>query len=192
MPRILAFAGSARTDSLNKKALAVAVDGARNAGAEVTVIDLRDYPIPLYDGDLEEASGMPANAQTIKDCFLGHEGLLIATPEYNSSFTPLLKNMLDWVSRPQGDEPPLAAFTGKTAALVSASPGQYGGIRSVEAMRTLLGNIRVTVIPEQATVPRAAEAFQPDGSLSDPAIEKSLRAVGKALAAAMTKSPQPA
>ena len=121
--RILAFAGSARRDSLNKKLLQVAVAGARAAGAEVTVLDLRDLPLPLYDGDLEAAEGLPANARALKQQLRAHAGLLLACPEYNSSVTPLLKNAIDWASRAEPGEAPLACFEGKVAGLVSASPG---------------------------------------------------------------------
>src|SRR5919198_2770214 len=98
-PKILAFAGSTRTESFNKKLVRVAVAGARAAGAEVTLIDLRDFPMPLYDGDLEAKEGLPANARKVKDLFLAHQGLLLSCPEYNSSITGVLKNTIDWVSR---------------------------------------------------------------------------------------------
>src|SRR5262249_29719722 len=104
-PRILAFAGSTRRDSFNKKLAGIAADGARAAGAEVTFIDLRDYPLPLYDGDLEAEKGLPEQAQRLKKLFLDHDGLLISSPEYNSSISGVLKNTIDWVSRPVPGEP---------------------------------------------------------------------------------------
>src|SRR5260221_646228 len=108
-PKILAFAGSLRKDSYNKKLIKIAAEGARAAGAEVTVIDLKEFPLPVYDGDLETAEGLPANAKKLKEMFLKHQGLLIASPEYNSSIPGGLKNMIDWVSRTETkDEPPLA------------------------------------------------------------------------------------
>src|SRR6202051_3583545 len=106
-PRILAFAGSLRKDSYNKKLVQIAAQAARGAGADVTYIDLRDYPLPIFDEDLEKASGMPANGQKLKTLFIEHDGLLIAAPEYNSSITAVLKNTIDWVSRPAPGEAPL-------------------------------------------------------------------------------------
>ncbi len=103
-PRVLAFAGSARVDSYNSKLVKVAAEGVRGAGAEVTLIDLRDFPLPLFDQDLEAAGGLPDNARELKEIMLKHDGLLIAAPEYNSSITPLLKNTIDWVSRPSDGE----------------------------------------------------------------------------------------
>ena len=129
-PRILAFAGSARTASINKKLAAAAAGYAREAGAEVTVADLRDFAMPLYDGDLEEAEGMPDGARQFKQLLVEHDGLLIASPEYNSSLSPLLKNVIDWASRSESDEePPLAAFRGKAAGIMATSPGKLGGLR---------------------------------------------------------------
>ena len=128
-PRILAFAGSARTDSYNHRLLLVAAEGAQAAGADVTVLNLKTYPLPLFDEDLEREDGTPENATQLKQLFLDHDGLLIASPEYNSSITPLLKNVIDWVSRSAEGEAPLAAYRGKVAALMAASPGGLGGLR---------------------------------------------------------------
>src|SRR5262249_20872213 len=141
--------------------------GARTAGAEVTVLDLRDLPLPLYDGDLESRDGLPDNARRLKELMLAHQGLLIAAPEYNSSITAVLKNAIDWASRPAPGEAALACFTGKAAALMSASPGGLGGLRGLVHVRAILSNINVLVIPDQVAVPRAFEAFQPDGTLKD-------------------------
>src|SRR5437660_769473 len=138
--KILAFAGSAKKDSYNKKLVAIAVEGARAAGAEVTLIDLKDYPLPIMDEDLEK-EGTPANATKLKELFKAHDALLIASPEYNSSITPLLKNTIDWVSRPAPGEKPLAAYTGKVALLIAASPGGFGGLRGLVTVRSILGNI---------------------------------------------------
>lgn len=166
-PRILAFAGSTRTASFNKRLIKVAAAGARDAGAEVTEIDLRDFPMPLYDGDLEAASGLPEHAQRLKALFLSHDGLLISAPEYNSSTSGVLKNAIDWVSRSAPGEAPLACFVGKTAVLMSASPGGLGGLRSLLHLRALLSNIHVLVLPDQLAVSKAHEAFAEDGSLKD-------------------------
>ena len=166
-PRILAFAGSTRAESFNKKLVRIAADAARAAGAEVTLIDLRDFPMPLFDGDAEAAQGLPEKASELKALFLAHDGLLISAPEYNSSITAVLKNTIDWVSRPVPNQPPLAAFTGKTAALMSASPGALGGLRGLVHVRAILGNIGVLVLPDQIAVSRAADAFDADGRLKD-------------------------
>jgi NAD(P)H-dependent FMN reductase len=123
IPRILALAGSLRKDSFNKKLVPIAAHGARKAGAEVTILDLKDFPLPLFDKDLEAEQGMPKNGQKLKHFFIEHDGLLIASPEYNSSITGVLKNAIDWVSRPAPGEPPLVAFRRKVACLMSASPG---------------------------------------------------------------------
>jgi NAD(P)H-dependent FMN reductase len=177
-PKILAFAGSARSASFNKKLLAVVVGGARAAGAEVTVVDFRDLPLPLYDADLEAQSGFPANVVEFKRLMSAHQGLLIAAPEYNSSITPLLKNAIDWASRPAPGEATFAAFPGKVAGLVSASPGAFGGMRSLITVRAILGNNQVLVIPEQASVGKAHEAFGPDGRLIDPKQQANVERVG--------------
>jgi len=167
-PRILAFAGSLRSASLNRKLLAVAVAGARAAGAEVTPVDLRDFALPLYDGDLEAAQGIPPAARKLKDLFIAYHGLLVACPEYNTSVTAVLKNTLDWISRQDGAESGLVPFEGKVAGLFSASPGPFGAVRSLEAVRGILMSLGCVVIPRRVAVPRAHEAFAEDGSMKDP------------------------
>lgn len=187
-PRILAFGGSLRRDSFNQKLATVAAAGAREAGAEVTLIALRDFPLPVFDQDLEDAEGMPPAAKALKQLFREHDGLLIAAPEYNSSLTAALKNALDWVSRAEtNDEPPLAAFTGKTAALCAASPGALGGLRGLVHVRAILGNIGVTVLPDQVAVSKAHEAFAADGTLSDAKQAARVKNLGAQLARHLTK-----
>ena len=186
-PKILAFAGSTRTDSFNKKLVRIAVSGARQAGAEVTHINLRDYTLPLYDGDIEQRDGLPANARTLKDLFLAHQGLLIAAPEYNSSISAVLKNAIDWVSRPVPGEPPLGCFIDKVAALMSASTGALGGLRGLVTVRSILGNIRVIVLPDQVAVAKAHEAFNPDGSLKDPKQQAAVENLGRNLAQVLAR-----
>ena len=166
-PRVLAFAGSARAESFNKKLVKVAGEGARAAGADVTVLDLRDLPLPLFDEDLEAAEGVPENALKIKEIMLAHQGLLIASPEYNSSITPLLKNTIDWVSRSSNGEKALAAYEGKVAAIMSASPGGLGGLRGLVHLRSILSNIGVLVIPDQVAVGEAHSAFDQDGVVDE-------------------------
>ena len=186
-PRILAFAGSTRSGSFNRKLIQVAVAGARAAGAKVTCLDLRDLPLPLFDGDLEEQQGLPENARKLKDLFLAHEGLLISAPEYNSSITGVLKNTIDWVSRPCPGESPLECFDGKVACLMSASPGALGGLRALVHVRMILQNIKVLVLPDQVSVPKADEAFNPDGSLKDPKRQAAIEGLGARLAQTVAK-----
>lgn len=186
-PKILAFAGSTRTESYNKKLIKIAASGASAQGADVTVIDLRDFSLPLFDEDLEKREGEPENAKKLKKLFLANNGLLIASPEYNSSITGVLKNTIDWVSRSQTGEKPLACFVGKIAGLVSASPGALGGLRGLVHLRAILGNIQVLVIPDQIAVPRAHEAFNTDGSLKDSKQQFAVQAVGAQLTQLMKK-----
>jgi NAD(P)H-dependent FMN reductase len=181
-PKIVAFAGSLRTGSYNKKLVALAADDARAAGAEVTVVDLRELDLPLFDQDIEEASGLPEGAKKFKALLRASDGFLIASPEYNSSITAALKNAIDWASRTEiDDEPDLVAFRNKTAALCSASPGALGGLRGLVTVRSILGNIGVFVLPQQVTVPTAHEAFDEAGQLKDARKTKQLALLAKAL-----------
>ena len=177
-PKILAFAGSTRKGSYNKKLIRVAVTGAQAAGGEVTLVDLRDLPMPLYDGDLEAEQGVPPNARKFKDLLKAHQGMLISAPEYNSSISGVLKNAIDWASRPEPGEAPLVCFTDKVAGLMSASPGALGGLRGLVTVRSILGNIGTLVIPHQVAVPKAHEAFHEDGSLKDPKQKASVERIG--------------
>ncbi len=181
-PRILAFSGSARRESLNRKLLAVAVEATRAAGAEVTVLDLNEYVLPLYHGDSEDQGGLPANAGKLIALITQHQGLLIASPEYNSMFTPLLKNTIDWCTR--GDDNP---FTGKVAAVVSASPGLYGGIRSAQLARQLLLHVGCHVVPAQCSVSQADKAFDEQGGLKEPRQQKSVQTLAAALVRTATR-----
>lgn len=178
MSKILAFAGSARQGSYNSYLVRIAAEAAEQAGASVRVLDLGDFRLPLFDEDLERNEGPPENAVRLKQIFLEHEGLLIASPEYNSSITPLLKNTIDWVSRPAEGEPPLAAYRGKVASLMSASPGGLGGLRGLVHVRSILSNIGVVVLPKQVAVSRAAEAFDADGRLIDPKQRAQVESLG--------------
>lgn len=182
-PRILVFGGSLRRDSFNRKLAAIAAEGAREAGAEVTLIALRDFPMPIFDQDLEDASGKPEHAARLKALFLEHDGLIIASPEYNSSISGALKNAIDWVSRDDSAaETPLSALTGKTAVLCAASPGALGGLRGLVHLRAILGNLGITVLPEQVTVAKADQAFREDGSLADAKLAARVRNLGASLA----------
>lgn len=182
MLKILAFSGSARKDSYNQRLVKIAATGAEKAGAEVTVINLVDFDMPIFNQDLEQAEGMPKPARAFKELLIAHDGFLIASPEYNSAFSPLLKNAIDWASRKEGDEAPLLAYRGKAAMLMSASPGVLGGLRGLVFLRMLLGNIGVTVLPNQQAVPRADKAFHPDGRLLDEQLQAKVVNLGAELA----------
>ncbi len=166
-PKILAFAGSTRTKSHNKRLVALAARAAEAAGARVTLIDLRDFPMPFYDGDLEAQLGLPEKARALKELMVDHHGFLLSCPEYNSSISAVLKNAIDWVSRPQPNEAPAIAFKGKWAALLAASPGNLGGLRGLFTVRQILNTLGVLVLPTQLAVARANDAFEEDGSLKD-------------------------
>jgi chromate reductase, NAD(P)H dehydrogenase (quinone) len=170
MPKILAFSGSIRRDAWNRKLVQVAVDATRAAGGDVTLIDLADYPLPLYDGDLEDRDGLPDNALRLKALFKEHDALLIASPEYNSSIPPLLKNTLDWISREWQGESGLVPYQHKVAALLAASPGQFGGMRMLPHLRQILNTLGVLVLPGQFSLAHADRAFDAEtGGLKAPA-----------------------
>lgn len=168
-PKILAFSGSSRRESLNQKFLNAAVEAVRAAGGEVTAINLKDYPLPIYDGDFEDAHGLPENARKLIDLIKGHAGLLIASPEYNSMNTPLLKNTIDWCSRADDDP-----FPGRVAAVISASPGQYGGVRSLKLAQQLLLHLECLIVPAQPALPQAHKAFDAAGALTNERAQKTL------------------
>ena len=179
--KILAFAGSAREESFNKKAAAVAAKAAEANGASVTLVDLKDYPLPIFDQDLEKESGMPENAQKLKKLFIESDALIIASPEYNSSISPLLKNVIDWVSRSAEGEAPLAAFKGKVAAILSTSPGGLGGLRGLSHLRSILESIHTMVITNQIAIPKAHEAFGAEGNISDDSMQERVAGLAKDL-----------
>lgn len=177
--KILAIAGSTRKESFNRKLLDIAVEGARETGAEVTVVDLNEFEMPLYNQDLEFREGIPESAVRLKQLMIEHDGLLIASPEYNGFPSPLLKNCFDWLSRPQNShEPPLFAFRGKVAAVMSASPGAGGGTRGLTILRILLQNLGVMALPEQVTLGRAGQAFRENGRLGNDETQLAVEALG--------------
>jgi chromate reductase, NAD(P)H dehydrogenase (quinone) len=182
--RILAFSGSARQGSFNQSLVEIAATGAIAAGAEVTTINLRDYPMPLYNADLQEAEGFPTSVVEFKVLLKSHQGFLIACPEYNSSITPLLKNAIDWASRPEAGEAPLAltCFQGKVAALMATSPGGLGGLRGLNHVRSILESIGTLVIPNQKAIPGSTQAFDQQGQLQDPRLQEAVLGLGKTLA----------
>lgn len=160
------FAGSARKASTNKQLSALAASTAKQAGAEVTLIDLADFDMPIYNGDIEADTGLPENAKRLKKLFVEHDGFFIASPEYNSSISAVLKNALDWNSRPHTEhQPGLWAFQGKVAAIGSVAPGALGGLRGLVPLRMMLGNIGVTVVPSQVAVSDGFNAFDDDCAL---------------------------
>ncbi|MEM6853152.1 MAG: NAD(P)H-dependent oxidoreductase [Planctomycetota bacterium] len=179
-PKVLAFAGSLREGSYNKKLVRCAAAAAEAAGAEVTVIDLADYPLPLFDEDIE-AKGTPENATKLKALMKPADGFLIASPEYNSSLSGALKNAIDWASRPAEGEGRLEAFAGKAAVLMAASPGALGGLRGLVHLKAILGNIQVTVLPQQHALGGANEAFADDGSLKDAKKAETIAGLGRSL-----------
>jgi NAD(P)H-dependent FMN reductase len=178
---VLAFSGSMRTDSLNRKLVRVAAAAVVRAGAEVGHLDLRDLALPLYDGDLEAQSGLPEGARRFKQLMLAHDAFLISSPEYNSSISGVLKNAIDWASRPVPGEPPLVWFSGKIIGLMAASPGGFGGIRALATLRAILENLGSIVIPKQVALSRAHEAFNEAGALKDPKMQASIDALAQQL-----------
>ena len=176
VPQLVAFAGSHRKDSHNVKLVQAAAEVARAHGAKVEFIDLGALPMPIFDEDLE-AQGTPANATTFKEKLKAADGFLIATPEYNSSYPALLKNVIDWASRPAEGEARLAAFKCKACGILAASPGAQGGTRVLPQLRTLLSNIGVHVMPTQFGLNNAHEAFDDAGALKNEAARERLTAV---------------
>ncbi|MEM6672336.1 MAG: NAD(P)H-dependent oxidoreductase [Planctomycetota bacterium] len=175
-PKIVAFAGSTREGSYNRRLLAVAARMAAERGAEVDVLDLAELEMPLFSEDLE-ARGTPESATRFKKALEAADGFLISSPEYNSSYPALVKNAIDWASRPAEGEPMLAAFDGKACGLLAASPGGLGGIRMLPQLRQLLSNIGVHVVPTQFGLGRAHEAFDEAGELVDERTQASVARV---------------
>jgi chromate reductase len=187
--RLLFFAGSTRDGSFNMKLASLAHHIAEANGIEAVLVDLKDYPMPIYNGDLEAKEGPPERARAFKALLGEYQGVFIASPEYNSSVTPLLKNTLDWVTRVRAKgETGLEVFKTRVFAISGASPGYYGAIRSLLHLRQILEiGTGATVIPQQIAVPRAMDAFEADGSLKDKAQQNLCKAVIEALAVAARK-----
>jgi NAD(P)H-dependent FMN reductase len=183
VPKILVLAGSIRTGSFNSRLAALAAKQLALAGADVTRISLEDYALPLYDGDDEARTGVPSNAGKLKELMSAHQGVFIASPEYNASVTPLLKNTIDWISRARGrDEQPLMVFKGRAFAIGGASNSPYGALRSLMALRQILElGCGALVIPEQITVFHAGEAFDEMDNLKDERAAATLKRVAQRL-----------
>ncbi|MGD9785879.1 MAG: NADPH-dependent FMN reductase [Hyphomicrobiaceae bacterium] len=184
--KLLFFAGSQRQASYNKRLARLGAMIAEANGIAATFADLGDYPMPLYDGDTEAATGPPDNARKLKHLMGLHTGVFIACPEYNSSITPLLKNSLDWVSRVrEGAEAPNEVFKTRVFALGSASPGGMGGLRGLNTVRQVLElGLGALVLPEQFAVPRAADAFEDNGHLKNKDSQETFKALIQKLARA--------
>ena len=175
--KILGFAGSTREDSFNRKLLRAAAGLAGEVGAEVTIIDLKELDLPFYDGDLEEREGLPANALKLKKLIAAHDAVLIASPEYNASVSAVLKNTIDWSSRPGGEDDPGKIWTEKPVALLSASPGGLGGIRALNHLRAILLNVGALVLPAQFALGGAMEAFDEQGALKSTDTQAAVKGV---------------
>lgn len=178
MTKLLILPGSARRDSYNRKLAGIAAKIAADAGADVDLVDPADFRLPLYDAELEEAEGLPANAKALKQKLIAAQAILFVSPEYNSSITPLMKNVIDWVSRTESDdEPDLVAYKGKVAGLLAASPGGFGGMRGLVHLRSILGNIGMLVVPSQFALAKAYDKFDEGGQLKDPKELESVKGV---------------
>jgi chromate reductase, NAD(P)H dehydrogenase (quinone) len=183
MTRILVLAGSVRRDSLNQRLARQAAAAVTQAGGEARLIDLGDYPLPLYDGDLEAAAGVPAPALELGRLLQQHDGLMIASPEHNASVSSLLKNSIDWLSRIRAFDP----LNGRTAALLAASPGSLGGVRGLYHLRAILNTLGVEVLAQQFLLPRAHQGFDTDGRLSDERQRQQLLALAQRLVGALDR-----
>jgi chromate reductase len=180
--KILVIPGSLRTGSLNARLAATAAYEFTQAGADVTRISLVDFPLPIYDGDLQSKSGVPKNAVNLKRMMSAHHGVLIVTPEYNSSVPPLVKNTIDWVSRVQdGQESRGQIFRERPFALAAASEGRLGGTRALAALRLILSACHATVIPNQLALSFASEAYDDMDRLKQPADIEALAALVRQL-----------
>ena len=188
-PKIIAVAGSLREHSYNRRVLQTAAEGAKNAGGEITYIDLRDYPLPIYDADIHEKEGFPENAVHLQKILLEHDGLLIASPEYNASLPAALKNAIDWTSRANGDIKLGQTFKGKVAAIMTASPGAFGGIRCLGHLRDILTILLVNTLPTEIAVGKVHEMFDGDGAeMTDEKMKGILENLGKSLTDTLRKT----
>jgi chromate reductase, NAD(P)H dehydrogenase (quinone) len=180
--KVLVIPGSLRTGSLNAKLAAAAVDELVRAEVSVTRVSLGDFPLPIYDGDLETKSGVPKNAVNLKRMLGSHDGVLLVTPEYNSSLPALLKNAIDWVSRVQDShETRGQVFRGRPFAIAAASAGRLGGTRCLAALRLILSACRATVIPNQLALSFADQAYDEMDHLKHPADIEALKAMVRQL-----------
>lgn len=187
MAKILAFSGSTRNGSINQRLVTVAAEKVRALGAEVTLIDLSDYPLPIFNEDLESEEGAPENATKLFELMKSHDGLLVGCPEYNGSITPILKNTIDWLSRPREGEPRMAAYINKTCTLLSASEGELGGLRGLVHVRAILSGIGVLVLPSQVAIGDFSNVINEEGKVTDSGAEKRLDAAMEELVSTTKK-----
>jgi NAD(P)H-dependent FMN reductase len=173
--KVLAFAGSLRSDSYNKKLALHAAELASKMGATVTVIDLKDYPMPFYDGDLEKEQGMPENARKLRALLRDNQAVIIASPNYNGSISGVLKNALDWASRGEDGGESLELFEGKRFALMSTSAGKKGGCKGLPHLRQIVEKLGGTVVPTLASVPFAGSYFSDPDRLENPQLREELQ-----------------
>jgi chromate reductase, NAD(P)H dehydrogenase (quinone) len=187
-PKILAFSGSLRRESYNNKLVKVAAQGAEEGGAKVTYISLRDYPLPIYDQEMEDSEGLPQNALILKKMMLEHDGFLLACPEYNSSMSAAFKNVIDWTSRNStSDETTLSCYRDKVISLMSASIGPLGGMRGLVHVRSMFSNMFSIVLPKQKCISKAGEAFDESNNLKNASDQKAVLGVGQDLAKFLMK-----
>lgn len=188
-PKILAFAGSLRKDSYNKRVLKTAIEGASKAGADVTFLDLKDFPMPIYDEDDHKANGFDANALRFQEILKQHDGLLIASPEYNGSLPGGLKNALDWASRANDKFKMGEVFKGKVAAIITASPGSFGGIRCLVHLRGILSVLGINVLPSEIAVSFVNKMFEGESNaMTDEKMKGLLENLGASLAEMLEKT----
>ena len=179
-PKILAFSGSLRKESLNHKLCVIAAAGVEKAGGQCTVIRLADYELPVYNQDIEDEQ-TPDNVLHLKRLFREHDALLIGSPEYNSSISGSLKNVIDWVSRPQHDDKQLECFDGKAVALMTATPSFMGGVRGQIATKSIFSHIKAHVLPDTINLSDAPNQFDDQGNLKDPKQQEKVVALGEKL-----------
>jgi chromate reductase len=180
--KILAFSGSLREHSFNKRVLKTAINGAEKAGADVTFIDLRDYPMPIYNSDDEEEKGLPESARKFQALLAQANGFLIASPEYNGSISGALKNVIDWASRRGDTYQRSEIFPGKFAALITSSPGSFGGVRALSHLRAVLTSVGVNVLPTEIAVSFVESKFNGNGEdMTDENMKRILEALGASL-----------
>lgn len=187
--KILAFAGTQRPASYNRMLVHIVARGAAEAGAEITYLDWADYAMPLYDPAIEVA-GMPEVVMRFKAILIAHQGFLISTPEYNGSITPLMKNSIDWATRPVPGEKPMACFKHKVVGLTSTSPGVFGGVLALAQVRTLLTRLGSLVLPEQFPVGEAGKIFDENGELRDARQRAIAESIGARVATVLKNWPE--
>ena len=167
MIKILFFAGSTHVNSYNKRLAKLAANVLDHPNVETKFIDLKDYPMPLYDADLEQSEGLPTPAKALQDLMAQSDAIFIASPEYNGSVTGVLKNAIDWVTRSESASYTSVAFANNVIALSSTSPGKLGGIRGLVHLHSILHGLGATIIPSQLSIPFSNTAFDETGRLVD-------------------------